>query len=159
MVDSSLLHTFNVDFLSEENGRRYSGMFTTKKLTIRGVTQLGVRRSQLCGGLHYDPATPGQGLDASTYQINGMIAQLELSLITYPDWWDLDQLTDLDVLSEVYREVISFENNFRGPGSKAQESGSGASSQRSGQETETGSDGGGAAEPVVGKQVQATLEP
>lgn len=159
MKDSSLLHTFTIDFLSEEDGRRYSGQFTTKKLTIRDMTQLGVRKAQLCGGLHYDPLNPGQGLDFSTDQINGMLAHLEVSLTQAPAWWNLDELTDIDVLAAVHKEVVSFENNFPRRGATAEGSGPGGSGQESSPQAASQSDAPRDPQQVVGEQVQASLEP
>lgn len=157
--NNNLLHTFSIDFTSDVDDSRYRGTFTTKKLTIRDMTQLGVIRTQLCGGLHYNPATPGQGIDADTYNINSMMAHLQLTLTEFPDWWNLDQLTDLDLLSEVYKEVISFENNFSGSGSRAKGAGSGGRSQEASSKTEAGANPAGVVEQVVAGQVSASLEP
>lgn len=151
MVDNSLLNTFAVDIASSD-GQRYVGTFTSKKLTIRDITQLGVRRTQLCGGMKFDPDNPGQGLDAETYNLNSMIAHLELALTVSPDWWDFDKLTDLEVLSQVYQEVVSFENNFPGPGRRGH-------SKAGGQEAQAGTDASGLPEQVVVGEVQSALEP
>lgn len=155
----NLLHTFSVDVYSEQDAMRYAGTFTTKKLTIKTMTQLGVRRSQLCGGLHYDEENPGQGLDATTYSINSMIAHLEVSLVDVPAWWDLDRITDISVLSEVYKEVALFESNFSRSRNTAKDGRPAASSQGSSQAQGSGSDAGGEPQPVVGGEVQASLEP
>ena len=159
MVDSSLTHTFNVDFYSEASQRRYAGTFTTKKLTIRDMTRVGVRKVQLCGGLSYDPVHPGQGLDFATFQINGMIAHLEIALTEYPKWWNMDELTDIEVMSKVFEEVIAFENNFPGRGSASAEGGHKRGGAGSGETQEGGSDSAGNAPQVVGGEVQASLEP
>lgn len=159
MVDSSLTHTFNVDFYSETGQRRYAGTFTTKKLTIMDMTNMAVRKAQLCGGLHFDPANPGRGLDATTYQINGMLAHIEIALQDYPKWWNLDELTDLEVMSTVYKEVISFENNFPGRGKPSQAAGHQRSGASGSEASEAGADPGGNAPQVVDGEVQASLEP
>lgn len=157
MVDSSLLHTFNVDVLTDR--RRYTGTFTTKKLSIHDLTQLGVRKVQLNGGMHYDKDNPGQGIDEGTDELNTMIAHLSLAVTEAPDWWNLDDLTDLSVLTNVYKEVISFENRFLGRRKAPAGEGSGGSSQEDSQEAQGEANATGASQQVVGGQVQASLEP
>lgn len=157
MVDTSLFHTFNVDVLTDR--RRYVGVFTTKKLSIRDLTQLGVRKVQLNGGMHFDAATPGQGIDEGTDELNTMIAHLSLAVTEAPEWWNLDDLTDLSVLTSVYKEVISFENSFLGRGKAPQGAGSGGSSQEDSKEAQGEADASGTPQQVVGGQVQASLEP
>jgi hypothetical protein len=158
MVDSSLTHTFNIDFYSEASERRYAGSFTTKKLSIRDMTIVGVRKVQLCGGMSYNPAKPGQGIDFATFQINGMIAHLEIALVESPKWFNMDELTDIEIMSKVFEEVISFENNFPGRGSDS----AGGHKRGGAAESETpegGSDSAGSSAQVVGGEVQASLEP
>lgn len=159
MVDSSRTHTFTVDFLSEVSERRYAGTFTTKKLSIKDMTLVGVRKVQLCGGMSFNPAQPGQGIDFATFQINGMIAHLEVALTKSPKWWDLDEITDIEVLSKVFEEVIGFENNFPGRGTDASEGGRSRSGSASGETQESGADRSGDAPQVVVGEVQASLEP
>jgi 5'-3' exonuclease len=158
MADNNL-HTFSINFYSEVDDRRYQGTFTVRKLTIRDMTQLGVRRTQLCGGLHYSPSTPGQGLDIDTYTINSMVAQLEISLVKYPDWWNIDQLTDLAILSDIYKEVVSFENNFPGSGQRDKAAEHRGSSQDSSEKTQDRTDHDRVVEQMVVGQVSASLEP
>lgn len=155
----SLLHTFTVDVLSEQDGRRYQGQFTTRKMSIRDMGQLGVRTSQLCGGLHYDPTTPGQGLDATTYHINQMIAQLEVSIVKAPEWFNLDTITDLSVLSAVYQEVADFETSFPRSGKAGGAGRHSAGGQTGGQAQTPSAEPVGDAQQVVGSSVQSALEP
>lgn len=152
MVDSSLLHTFSIDALSEVDGKRYFGTFTSKKLSVRDISQLGVRRAQLCGGLKFDVASPGSGLDIDTYNINSMLAHLDLAITDAPEWWNLDILTDMEIMSKVYKEVVSFESNFSG--SRHRRAGQGGS-----EKAQTGSNDTGVPQPVVVGEVQASLEP
>lgn len=157
MIDPSLLHTFNVDVLTER--RRYTGTFTTKKLSVRDLTQLGVRKVQLNGGLHYDAEKPGQGIDFATDDMNAMIAHMELALTAIPDWWNLDEITDLAVIYEVYGEVISFENSFLRRRGTSQGEGPGGSGQEDSAKTEAQANTDGSDPAVVVEQVQASLEP
>lgn len=157
MVDPSLLHTFNVDVLTDR--RRYTGTFTTKKLSISDLAQIGVRKVQLNGGLHYDPDNPGKGIDFATDELNSMLAHMGLAVTAAPDWWNMDEITDLTVILEVYKEVISFENTFLGSGQSSGGKGSGGSGQADSTKTEESTNPAGGDQPVVVGQVQASLEP
>lgn len=157
MVDSSLLHTFNVSVLTDY--RRYTGSFTTKKLSVRDFAQLGVRKVQLNGGLHFNPEMAGHGVDKATDELNTMIAHLELALVEYPEWWNLDELTDLTVLSEVYGEVISFENSFLGRRKTSGDKGAGGSSEADSTSAQSEANDAGPVAQVVGSEVQSALEP
>ena len=158
MVDSSLLHTFSVDVLAS-NQQRYEGQFTTKKLSIRDLTSVGVRKVQLNGGMHFSATAPGQGIDEGTDDLNSMIAHLEVALTSYPRWWNLDEITDMTVLGSVYREVISFENSFLRRGQTAEAEGRGGSSQADSEAAEAEAKPAGSNQQVVDEQVQASLEP
>jgi len=157
MVDSALSHTFNISVLTDY--KRYTGSFTTKKLSVRDFAQLGVRKVQLNGGFHYNPKALGQGIDQATDELNTMIAHLELALIEYPEWWNLDELTDLTVLSEVYGEVISFENSFLGRRNASEDKGSGRSSEADSTAAQSKANDAGSVTQVVDPEVQAALEP
>lgn len=153
-----LLNTFTIDYLSEVDDRRYTGEFTTKKLTIRDLASLGVKKSRLNGGLYYDSKSPGTGIDEQTDEFNGMIAHLELSLVSTPKWWNLDEITDVNLLVEVYKEVLDFESKFlRGKltsGSQSGRSSEGGSASKTAQSVNDGSAG-----PMVDEEVQSALEP
>jgi hypothetical protein len=158
MVDSSLLHTFSVDVMSS-NQQRYEGQFTTKKLSIRDLTAVGVRKVQLNGGMHYSAAAPGHGIDEGTDDLNSMIAHLEIALQTSPKWWNLDEITDMTVLGSVYKEVISFENSFLRRGQASEAEGAGGSSEADSAKAQGEANPAGSSQQVVGEQVQASLEP
>ncbi len=161
-----LLHTFEVDFSSNIDDRRYQGTFTSKKLSIRDLAALGVRKAQLSGGLHYDGAHPGHGVDEQTDEFNNMIAHLELAITQAPDWWNLDDISDLELLAAVYGQVVEFENSFfrrgRGGAQSTEESDSDTllgGSADIGADDSPGANGGGNITKVVGTEVQASLEP
>ena len=154
MINPSRLKTFNVDVTPGQH--RFQGAFTAKKLSIRDISQLGVRKTQLNQGLHYDPKAPGQGVDYVTDELNAMIAHLELAIVSAPAWWNLEEMTDLSILSEVYQEVISFENSFHGGGQGRVDGGvSEAGSSQAG----TPADNSGRVTQVVGQEVPSSLEP
>lgn len=151
-----LLNSFDIDYYSEADGQRYEGRFTSKKLSIRDLAALGVRKSQLNGGMHYDPAHPGHGVDEQTDEFNNMIAHLEISIKEAPVWWNLDEITDISLIGRIYREVILFENTFLGRG---REAGSGGSSEGDSTSGTAEANTDGAAVAVVEQEVPASLQP
>lgn len=154
-------HDFTIDYLSDVDNMRYQGTFTCKKLSIRDLAALGVRKSQLNGGMYYDPEKPGFGVDDSTDDLNAMIAQLELSITRSPTWWNLDDITDLKLLSEVYQEVVSFENSFLRSNREAvrqQQESVGNSQGNSGSNAQR-TNPGGVLEQMVEPEVFPALEP
>ena len=157
MTRQSLTKTFSVDFYSEIDNKRYTGEFTIKKMSIRDLAALGVRKSQLNGGMYFDSNNPGRGVDEGTDDLNAMIAQLEISVKKAPAWWDLDNLADNMLIGQVYKEVLTFESSFLNRNAtRASDSGSGEG-RSEGSVSETNTSGGHG--PVVESKVPASLEP
>lgn len=150
-------HTFSVDIKTPR--RKYEGTFTIKKLSVREIAQMGVRRVQMNGGLHYDSSNPGKGLDPMTDEFNAVFAHLELAIVKYPDWWDLDELADFSVVSAVYQEVLDFESRFLGYGKDASDKGQGRSSEADSTSSKNEADTDRHAPELVGSEVQSSLEP
>lgn len=153
-----LQHTFTINHKSELDGKQYTGTFTCKKLSVQDTARLGVRLTQLNGGMHFDDDRPGYGVDAQTNGLNHMIAVLEITLVNKPAWFDLDEIFDMELLSVVYQEVASFEAKFRRSNSKSgttptQDSSEGSSPQ------EAQSNGPRTLGKVVEHEVQASLVP
>lgn len=156
------LKTTHIDYSSVIDNQRYTGNFTFKKLSIRDLAALGVRKTQLNGGLHHDPANPGRGVDEQTDEFNGMIAHLELCIVEAPPWWNLDQISDVELVGKLYQEAMTFENSFlrRGQGTANLEGSQPSGDSQAGREAAgKASDVPGAASEVVGREVQAALEP
>jgi len=148
---------FWIDFRSKMDGQVYQGQFTTKKLSVRDLAQVGVRKAQLNGGLYHDEKRPGSGIDAQTDWVNSIIAHLEMALVQAPLWWVINDIIDGDLLAEVFKNVMEFENTFfRFLGEEAAASGSGQN-VGSGTGQEPGAAGSIAA--VGGGEIQASLEP
>jgi len=151
---------FNIDFYSEIDEVRYQGSFTTRKLSISDLSSIGVRKAQLNGGMYYDQERPGHGVDFMTDDFNGMIAHLEIAIVAAPKWWNLQSISDADLLHKVFQEVDQFENSFlnkRGKASASDESMDGDEdlSYRS----ESKSDTSRIVEALVDEKVQASFEP
>lgn len=159
---SKQLHkTIHIDYTSYVNDKSYIGDFVVKKLTIRDISALGVRKAQLNGGMHYSDSHHGQGVDEATDEINGMIAHLELAIVTAPGWWKMDEIPDTDLLVTLYKEVLDFENSFLRRKLEAAKQTAAANNLR--EEGSAGaanaSDVGGAGRAVVAADIQAALEP
>lgn len=152
-----LQHTFTINHTSELDTQTYAGVFTCKKRSIQDNARLGVRITQLNGGMHYDDDKPGYGVDSNTYSLNYMIAVLELGLVNKPDWFDLNNLVDMDLLTLVYKEVADFEAKFRRPA--RQETVSNTNSSTGSQESISEANGPSQTRAMVGNQVQAALLP
>lgn len=152
-----LTKTFSVDYNSEQDGTRYKGSFTIKKLSIRDLAALGVRKAQLNGGMHFNDSNPGRGVDEQTDDFNNMIAHLELSIKDAPAWWNLDQITDVELLGVVFKEVIGFEQSFLSRKSARKKSGLDGEGNSESPVQEAYAAGGPS--KVVGEEVQTALEP
>jgi len=153
-----LTSVFRVDYDSELDDRNYQGTFTCKKMSIQDKTKQAVVKTQLNGGMHYDPKNPGYGLDEETDRMNGVLAHLAIALTDAPDWWNLDEISDLAVIYEVYKEVAEHEASFR-RGKKANRNNAGSASAGDSNSEDRASNRSGASSTVVDEEVQAALEP
>lgn len=156
-VPASQIHTWNFKYLSPLDNKTYEGQFTCKKLSVMEMSRLGVRKTQLNGGLHYDEDHPGQGIEEHIDSMNSMVAHLEVALVQYPLWFNLDQLIDPMILRLVYQEVAKFENNFFRLSRTSAEPGRSGQDDSGGKSQESGSAGLVAA--VGREEVSASLDP
>lgn len=147
---------FHIDYTSEIDDARYQGAFTTKKLSIQTRAKMGVVKAQLSGGMHYDSERPGYGIDSTTDDFNAILAHITVALTDTPNWWNLDDIGDLNIIYEVYKEVAEHENSFR---KRAEKQEAGADGQGDSSSADRQSDGSGAVSTVVDKEVQSALEP
>jgi len=161
-----LLKTFSIDYTSPIDDVRYVGKFTTRKLTIADMATLGVRKAQLNGGMHHDSSNPGMGVDSSTDDFNAMISHLDLALEETPVWWDLEKITDSDLVALIFEEVVAHENSFFRPRRERSESGVVGEQNDDvgvgegvGEGDQAQAGAGGSAGSVVDEEVQAALEP
>lgn len=145
-------HIFEINHTSVDDDATYRGTFTCKRLSIRGYAQVQVTKTRLNGGMHFVPNEPGIGVDENTDNLNGMLAQLEVALIDTPDWWNLDDISDMELVGMVFSEVVKFENSFRTRDSDTD-------SEAGSQAPDTRTQPGGDSRQVVGEEVSASLEP
>ena len=149
-------HTFFIRFTSPIDGKVYEGQFASKKLSVKDLGQLGVRKIQLNGGYHYDEKNPGQGIEEHIDQLNSMIAHLEISLIQWPVWFDLNQIYEAELITKVYEKVAEFENSFF---RRRDEAGPGRGVPTDRGPANQGAPAGGSVTPVGGGSVQPSLDP
>jgi hypothetical protein len=156
-------HTFVIDFTDDETGQKYNGQFTVKRLAIRDMSALGVRKSQLSGGMYCvkdDNGNPtGQGIDEETDWLNYMIAHLELALVQKPLWFKLDEITSVALVRTIYKEVTEFEKTFKSRGKAAREAaGSNGVRQENGGGAAPQAVSGNTPTAVVGQKVPTSLD-
>lgn len=154
--------TFNFEFKADD-GETYTGQFTTKRLAIKDRAKVGVKKSQLMGGMHCvrdeEGVPTGQGVDEYTDSLNEMIAHLEVSLEQKPVWFNLEEIADVELVQAVYREVMDFEMSFFRAANRADDtrgSDEVGEGDRSAQPQGTGARNHPT--PVVDEKVQATLD-
>ncbi len=154
---SSNTKMFNIDIVSE--GTRLQGTFVCKRLSIMDRSRVNARMLQLNGGFHVTEDNPSMGPTDFMDNINSAIATLEVALVKAPAWWNLDNISDINVLAAVTKEVTAFENSFRPGWSPEVENGSVQSGQGERGAQSAASNNAGSATAVVGKEVSDSLEP
>jgi hypothetical protein len=150
--------TFEIDY-TDDLGKRWMGNFVCKKLSVRDYLRIGVRKTQLNGGFHYDAEQPGKGIPAEIDDANSMVAHLELALIQSPIWWDLDQIYDLELVTKVYVEIMKFENSFSKRRSAVSHADNAGSSEAGRQGATQQSGSVGSITQVGGNQIPPSLDP
>ena len=156
-VPTEKIHTWNFSHFSQVENKQYDGQFSCKKMSIMELSRLGVRKTQLNGGFHFDETKPGAGIEEHIDSMNSMIAHLEISIIQAPVWFNLDFVYDPELLQLIYNEVAKFENSFFRRQRSAPESGQGGPDDRRRESEESGTAGHIAA--VGGGEVPPSMDP
>lgn len=84
----------------------YIGKFKFHHPTVLERMQIGVLKSQLLQGME------GR-VDVLTDNIAHMSATLEVVIDSAPDWFNVNNIYDYEVLDAVYEEYIKWYNSFR----------------------------------------------
>jgi hypothetical protein len=156
-VPMELTKQFYFKHKSSMDGKVYEGQFTTKKLSVKDLALIGVKKTQLNGGYHFDESNPGAGVNAETDWINTMLAHLEISVIQAPMWFNFETIYDAELLGEVFKRVSEFENSFFRP-KRDRNVDPGSSQNDSSRESEESGTAGHVA-PVGGGEVSPSLDP
>ena len=111
------LHTFNIDIESEVDEKHYQGAFTCRKAAVIDFSKISKRKSELSGGRYCviddDGKPTGQGIDEYSDGLNNLVATLETLLVSAPDWFNVEEIGDNDVMMAIFKEVMAFQNSFR----------------------------------------------
>lgn len=117
MQNKSKLHTFLINYVSEDTGEEFNGQFTCRRQTILDKSRIQRRKSELSGGMYCvkdeNDNPTGQGIDEDSEWFNYAIAVVETVLESKPEWFDFQDLADEGVVLTVYKEVMNFDNSFR----------------------------------------------
>ena len=158
-MDPKNLHTFNIKYRLD-NGTELSGQFTCKRLSIMDRTRMGVKKSQLCEGLYCvrdDDGNPtGQGLDENSDNLAAMLSHMSISIIQSPVWFDLEEVSDMGLIHEIYNKVLEYETSFFRSKRASNLDGTVREGESSGDPKET--DTRNLPTEVVGPEVQAALD-
>lgn len=102
----SMEHEFDISLIGEETGQKWHGSFKYKRPNLGARRQIKLMEDNLNNG--------SETLDEEIRAINMMVAWLHFTLIDYPKWWNggLD-LYDVNVLTEIYQEILKFEKKFQ----------------------------------------------
>jgi hypothetical protein len=154
-----------------DDGKVYEGTFTSKIASFMDRTRIDVRTSELAGGMYTcrdeDGRPDGRGISEQTELNCKIIATLETCLIQKPVWFKLEgdeAVVDEDLIFSLYLEVRKYERRFRGLPDKpvdetVSDGGLPQSSQGSSSAQPPETNPGVVPQKVVGREVQAALDP
>jgi hypothetical protein len=110
--DPRLQETYEFDFsYTGIHGKRYTGRFRNRILSIADHAEVGMMRSRMVGGV------PWNSLDANTIAITEMVCHCVQSLENLEDvaWAkELSSQTDIALIEALYAEVSGHEAIFHG---------------------------------------------
>lgn len=87
-----------------DDGKTYEGEFTIKRMSLSAQGKVGVIKARL---------NDNQFVDVETEVLHRWMAQLQVSVIKSPPWFDFTKLHDMKLLGRLHDEVAKFENSFR----------------------------------------------
>jgi len=104
----SMEHTFTVSEKGSNTGQVFDGTFSYKRPNIRTQSDIARTAALLDGGM--------RNLDEDTKTIHHILATLKHSLFKFPEWWKKSDggydLYDFNIVSEIYKECMKFENDW-----------------------------------------------
>lgn len=103
-------HTKQMDMSDIDDN--YVGTFKFHHPSLMERMNIGVVKAQMIQGLE------GR-VDVLTDNIAHMSATLENVLDEFPEWFQMDQVLEYEVLERVYEEYIQWYNSFRKPSGKS----------------------------------------
>lgn len=121
---SQVKKTHTVEKVYKIGGREFRGKFTFKLLTIKDRVKVNSRTKQLikeAGLENIDISLDDLSkiiekakldMDYMNYVILNSVALLEVAIVEKPDWFNLDEIYDLNILLDLVNEYMNFENFF-----------------------------------------------
>lgn len=112
-------HTFAIKYV-DRRGHQWAGNFSCHIPSIRERIAIGRAAAALRGGV------PPEALDAETFMLTDMLAQLTIVLDQVPPWAagnGLQEIKDANVVGMIYKEVRDHAQRFWGPDPKAEGAG------------------------------------
>jgi len=104
----SMEHNFHILSKGNETGRHYEGEFTYHRPNLHQKAEITKMATRLDGDL--------KNLPLEVHIFNEMCAVLSLCVVKAPEWWyDSNSgrdLYDMNVLEEVYKECMVFEQEW-----------------------------------------------
>lgn len=98
-------HKFEIETVI--NGEKIKGKFECHYPSIRDTLDIDIMTSQMLEGAN--PQTlPNRAIQTAT-----MMAHFEVLLDKTPEWFDLNNVTDEELLLEVFTEMATFQQRFR----------------------------------------------
>jgi len=104
----SMEHTFSVEIKGKETNKLFAGEFTYRRPNLRQKAEIQKNATRMNGDLKTLPD------DVKIY--HEMLAQMMICLVSAPDWWrdafDGTELYDVNIVQELYRECMLFEQQW-----------------------------------------------
>ena len=104
----SMEHTFTLNVKGSITGQHFDGTFTYKRPSLRGQSDIAKMASRLNEDL--------KNLDEDTKILHNVLSNLRHTLIQAPEWWKACdygyELYDVNVIMELYKETVNFENKW-----------------------------------------------
>jgi hypothetical protein len=91
--------------IKDEDGNEWE--FQIKAILPSDLIQIGRRTAILRGGVPFD------SIDASTNEWIERQATLEFGLVGFPDWFDIVECVDGDLLSYLYNQIYLWSTSFK----------------------------------------------
>jgi hypothetical protein len=104
----SFEHTFDIDIVGDQTGKRFSGTFTYIRPNIKNLGEISRYKARLDGDF--------ANLDPVMSALHSMLSRLRFTLKEYPKWWETTgfglELYDSNVVMELYKCTMEFEETF-----------------------------------------------
>ncbi len=88
----------------EIDGIEYIGDFTFHRLKVIDYAEIESIKSMLLKGM--------PSVDAALSNVTNMVSELKVATKASPEWWDIDNLYDVQALKTVYDKYVNWADTF-----------------------------------------------